>query len=182
MHLSGLHQLFSRRALLWTAILFGLSAVYLGVLVYEQNRAEQRLSRLRENDPAGYLETIRGRESFAQYMNDVAELRGYDEWRARVPRFLAGRWALFRSEQRVGPGFRPSTCYPAVLIEDGGLHVYADTERRYDARYRIAGGDVLVELDGEPVLRIHVMGLERRIRNIRLDLPEQGLRYGYRCG
>ncbi|WP_156092698.1 hypothetical protein [Rhodovibrio salinarum] len=163
-------------------MLFGLCAVYLGVLVYEQHRAEQRLSRMRDSDPATYLDTIRGRESFAEFMRDVAEIRGYRTWRPRVPEFLAGRWALFRAEQRVGPEFVPAPCHPSVLFEDGGVHVYAGSERRYGARYRIQDGDVMVELDGKSALRVHVVGLERRIRNLSLELPEDGLRYAYRCG
>lgn len=155
---------------------------YLALLAYEEQRAAQRLESLRESDPAAYLETVRGRESFDAYMADYAELRGYDRWRETVPAFLAGRWALFAERQRSGVGFEPERRSPAVLFEDGAVHLLGADGRRFAAAYRIADGQVQLRLASGDIVAVQVDGLERRIQDIALTLPGLGLRYGYRCG
>jgi len=172
----------ARRVLAACAVVLLVAVGYLGLLAYEEHQAAERLAELRVSDPAAYLDKIRGRESFADYMQDYAELRGYEAWQSAVPAFIAGRWALYPEKQHAGSRFEPADCNPALLFEDGAIHLLGPTGRRIDVRYRIVGNSVQLRVGAGDIRTIEVNGLERRIRSLSLDVPGLGRRYAYRCG
>ena len=98
-------------------------AVYVPLMFSAERQAADRLAELRGEDPQAYLQVVRREEGFDPYLDAVAEIRGYDDWRAAPPEFLNGRWRLYETRQYVDDGFVPDACTPAVRFSEGRVRM-----------------------------------------------------------
>lgn len=69
-----------------------LLAAYLPVVAVMEAREEARIEALRNTDPAAYLEAVRAHGGMASYLEALANVRHFDDWREAAPTFLIGAW------------------------------------------------------------------------------------------
>ena len=170
-------------ALAWlalgVAILFALYMGFLGVMA---SREEARVAAERRDHPARYLDEVRSRQGMEAYIEELAQLRDFDDWRDQAPIFLIGAWALADVEwTRVGddPGRH---CLSGLVIEDGQMRYFGERTGRVGARYRIEGHRVLVSLADGGEISMTVPPDPWHEHQLLITLPDREAPFhGFRC-
>lgn len=174
--LGGRYRISLRVALLVALAL----AVYLPLMFSAERDAAQRLERLRGEDPQAYLRVLKREEGFDAYLDALADLRGYDDWRAAPPAFLRGRWRLYETRQYVDDGFTPGRCTPAVGFAPGRVRLPGAEAN--DALYTVQDARIAVQRADAGDLSIDPVAPRESVHYLRVEGLPQGLRFAYRCG
>lgn len=173
------------RRLLQVAVLAALViAVAWPAMQSAEHRAAESLERLRAEHPAAYLQRVRRHGDFDAYLSGLAEVRGYDAWRARPPKVLRGRWRLYETRQHVNARFTPATCRPSALFAEAAVTLRdAGGARQERALYTVAGETLRVKLPEGRRVTVTPVAPGGRIYYLRLaGLPgPDGVRFAYPC-
>lgn len=182
MSLQRLRNLGGRyRMTLRVALLIALAlAVYVPLMQSAERQAAQRLEELRGEDPQAYLRVLRREEGFDAYLSALAEVRGYDDWRADPPGFLKGRWRLYETRQYVDDGFTPTRCTPAVHFTNGSVRLPG--AEPVQALYTIQDARLAVQRADDGTLTVDPVAPRADVHYLRLEGLGDGPRFAYRCG
>jgi hypothetical protein len=174
-----------RRGLKELVFAIGLAAffaAYTSFLDYQENQVRLRMEELRSGDPDTYLSQVRTIIPFDRYIEEYRMVKGYGELRAVVPSFLLGRWALFADAKRVSDSYLADDCTDSIAFEDGRAKAAGEVAWIKEARYRLDGSTVIVELQNIGEIPVRLVSYGERLHHIEFDLPGyDGRRYGYLC-
>lgn len=162
-----------------------LLAAYLPVVALMESREEARIEALRATDPAAYLDAVRAHGGMAPYLEALAEVRHFDDWRDTAPNFLIGAWALRAADAAPDADHPPAdpagACLSGIVIEDRGIRWFGARPRKVAAQYRIEDEHVLVRLAEGGIAAIDVAA--QGSREIEITMPGSDRpAHGFRCG
>ncbi|MCB9947230.1 MAG: hypothetical protein H6842_05295 [Rhodospirillaceae bacterium] len=161
------------------AVLFALYIVFLGVM---EAREEARMAAERQDDPARYLDELRTRRGIGAYIEALAEIRDFDEWREQAPTFLTGAWALVDAGRNVA-GENPGVhCLSGLVIEDGRVRYFGERTGHVGAHYRIDGERIVVALADGGEIAMRPPPDPWHPHQLEITLPDSETPYyGFRC-
>ncbi|MBI1418564.1 MAG: hypothetical protein GC146_15215 [Limimaricola sp.] len=183
-HHAARRRIALKRLMRGAAIAVALTVVYLGFLAAQNHEARLYFEKLRQDDPARYLDDVRKREGFASYLDKLRLLEGYEHFQTKAPAFLLGRWTLRKQPERITPGYVFPDCANPIAFQDGQVDIGSgDKRQEITTLYSISGHDIWLSTVGYGLVKVGIVAYAAGIDHLELVPPGQGTRaYAYLCG
>lgn len=157
-------------------------ALYIGFLGIMEAREEARMAAERQDDPARYLDELRAHRGIGAYIEALAEIRDFRDWRDQAPTFLIGAWALVGADRDTAGEDPGAHCLSGLVVEDGRVRYFGSRTGHVDARYRIDGHTIVVSLADGGEITIGPPSDLWHPHQLEVTLPDaETPYYGFRC-
>lgn len=183
-HHAARRRIALKRLMRGAVIAVVLTAIYLGFLAAQNHAARLYFEKLRQDDPARYLDDVRKREGFASYLDKLRLLEGYDHFQAKAPAFLLGRWTLRTQPERITAGYVFPDCANPIAFQDGQVDIGSgDTRQQFSTLYSISGHDIWLNTAHDGLVKVGIISYAAGIDHLELVPPGKAARtYAYLCG
>lgn len=172
----------SRKEWISASIVGGLVLAYVIALQVLDSRAETYFRETRSSDPELYLEQLRDLHGFKAFLPEYTALEGFENYSARAPEFLIGRWTMRDAPIRQTAGVYPEQCSDHITFDYGAILMIEPEGAPLRVVYKIKDGAVVAHSAGNEDLVITPVSFGSLVDHLEFTPPGRDeMIYAYIC-